>query len=218
MAPLVSLHTVCGWVLKLQQQSWVVATETLQPPVSKIFTIWPFLKKKKGFASGTSGKEHTFQCRGHKRPRFDLWARKVPWRRARQLTPVFLLGELHGQRSQQATVYGVTKSRTRLKRLSMPLKKSCLSRFKITEGKTKEQTVFWAVLPGIRRKEAVFPIEDSFTKEENPEAKLLLDAEAWKKLLCHGILIPLAVQPLKSMICAFSAAAFKFLGTPITSR
>ena len=46
MAPLVSLHTVCGWVLKLQQQSWVVATETLQPPVSKIFTILPFKKKK----------------------------------------------------------------------------------------------------------------------------------------------------------------------------
>ena len=65
-----------------------------------------------------------------------------------------------------------------MKRLSVPLKKSCLSRFKITEGKSKEQTVFWAVLSGIRRKEAVFPIEDSFTKEENPEAKLLLDAEA----------------------------------------
>ena len=30
---------------------------------------------------------------------FDLWVRKIPWRRARQLTPVFLPGKSHGQRS-----------------------------------------------------------------------------------------------------------------------
>ena len=29
----------------------------------------------------------------------DPWVRKVPWRRAWQPTPVFLLGESHGQRS-----------------------------------------------------------------------------------------------------------------------
>lgn len=33
--------------------------------------------------------------------------------------------------------------------------------------------------------------------EENLEAKLLLDAEAWDKQPYHGILTPLAVQPLK---------------------
>ena len=31
--------------------------------------------------------------------RFDPWFRKIPWRRAWQPTPVFLLGESHGQRS-----------------------------------------------------------------------------------------------------------------------
>ena len=30
---------------------------------------------------------------------FHLWARKIPWRRSWQLTPVFLPGESHGQRS-----------------------------------------------------------------------------------------------------------------------
>ena len=30
---------------------------------------------------------------------FDLWVGKIPWRRARQPTPVFLPGESHGQRS-----------------------------------------------------------------------------------------------------------------------
>ena len=35
-----------------------------------------------------------------------------------QPTPVFLPGESHGQRSWWATVHGVAKSQTRLKRLS----------------------------------------------------------------------------------------------------
>jgi len=36
------------------------------------------------------------QCR---RPRFDSWVGKVPWRRKWQPTPVFLPGESHGQRN-----------------------------------------------------------------------------------------------------------------------
>ena len=36
---------------------------------------------------------------GDKRCRFDPWVRKNPWRRAGQLTPGFLIGESHGQRS-----------------------------------------------------------------------------------------------------------------------
>jgi len=34
------------------------------------------------------------QCR---RPGFDLWVRKIPWRRERQPTPVFLPGEFNGE-------------------------------------------------------------------------------------------------------------------------
>ena len=36
------------------------------------------------------------ECR---RPRFDPWVRKIPWKRAWQPTPVFLPGESHGQKS-----------------------------------------------------------------------------------------------------------------------
>ena len=36
------------------------------------------------------------QCR---RPGFDPWVGKIPWRRERQPTPVFLPGESHSQRS-----------------------------------------------------------------------------------------------------------------------
>ena len=49
-----------------------------------------------GLSRGLSSKESTCQC---KRPRFDSWGKKVPWRRKWQPTPVFLLGESHGQRS-----------------------------------------------------------------------------------------------------------------------
>ena len=50
----------------------------------------------RGLSWGLSGKEPVCRCRRH---RFDLWIRKVAWKRAWQLTPVFLPGESHGQRS-----------------------------------------------------------------------------------------------------------------------
>ena len=43
-----------------------------------------------------AGKESACQCR---RPGFDPWVGKIPWRRKWQPTPVFLPGESHGQRS-----------------------------------------------------------------------------------------------------------------------
>jgi len=41
------------------------------------------------------GKESAYDGR---RPRFDSWVRKIPWRREWQPTLVFLPGESHGQR------------------------------------------------------------------------------------------------------------------------
>ena len=52
-----------------------------------------------GFPGSASGKEPTCQCRRHKRHRFNLWVRKIPWRRAWQPTPVFLHGEPQGHRN-----------------------------------------------------------------------------------------------------------------------
>ena len=43
----------------------------------------------KGFPGGSAGKE----CR---RPGFDPWVGKIPWRRERLPTPVFWPGEFHG--------------------------------------------------------------------------------------------------------------------------
>ena len=44
------------------------------------------------------GKESTCLCRGYRRPGFDPWVRKIPWRR-KCTAPVFLPGKFHGQRS-----------------------------------------------------------------------------------------------------------------------
>ena len=64
-----------------------------------------------GFPGGTSGKEPACQCRRHKRPGFDPWVGKIPWRKAWQHTPVFWPGESHGPRSLAGyTVHGVTES------------------------------------------------------------------------------------------------------------
>ena len=71
------------------------------------------------FPGGASGKESTCQCRRHKRCRFNPWVGKMPWRRAWQLTSVFLPEESLGQTvALWATVHRVTKSQTQLKWLS----------------------------------------------------------------------------------------------------
>ena len=58
------------------------------------------------------------QCR---RPRFDPWVGKLPWRKEWQPTPVFLTGHFHGQRSFRAIVHRVPKCQTWLSNLTLSL-------------------------------------------------------------------------------------------------
>ena len=53
----------------------------------------------KGFPGGASGKEPTCQCRRPNRPGFNLWVRKIHWRRKWQPTSMSLSGKSHRQRS-----------------------------------------------------------------------------------------------------------------------
>ena len=46
-----------------------------------------------GFLRWLSSKEPTYQCRYV----FDLWVRKIPWKRKWQPTPIFFQGKPHGQ-------------------------------------------------------------------------------------------------------------------------
>ena len=67
------------------------------------------------FPGGSDHKESACQCR---RPRFNLWVRKIPWRREWQPTPVFLPGKSHGQRSLAGCSPWVCKESDMTKRLT----------------------------------------------------------------------------------------------------
>ena len=71
-----------------------------------------------GFLGGTSGKEPACQCKRHKRCSLGPWVEKIPWRRAWQPTPVYWLGESHGQRS---LADWVPQESERTERLSLSL-------------------------------------------------------------------------------------------------
>ena len=61
--------------------------------------IKPQFTAERGLPWWLHGKESTWQCRRHKRPKFYPWVRKLLWRRAWQPTPVFLawkIPEEHG--------------------------------------------------------------------------------------------------------------------------
>ena len=66
-----------------------------------------------GSPRGVSGKEPSCQFRRHNRCSCDPWVRKIPWRREWLPTPIFLPGELHGQRSLvDYSPWGCTQSNT----------------------------------------------------------------------------------------------------------
>ena len=64
------------------------------------------------------GKEPTCQCRRRKRPEFDPWVGKIPWRRAWQPTPILAWRIPKDRGAWWATVHSVTQSQARLKQLS----------------------------------------------------------------------------------------------------
>ena len=73
-----------------------------------------------GLPCWLSGKEPATLFRRHMRHGFNPWVKKIPWRRAWQLTPV-LLGESHGQRSLSGyTMKGCTESDTAEVTVCMP--------------------------------------------------------------------------------------------------
>ena len=70
-----------------------VALVVKNPPAS----LRPY--QPEGARSRLISEESTCQYRSPKRPGFDPWVEKIPWRRKWQPTPVFLPGKSHGQRS-----------------------------------------------------------------------------------------------------------------------
>ena len=69
--------------------------------------------REQGLLSWCSDKESACQCRRHG---FDPWVGKIPWSRKWQPNPEFLPGKSMGRGAWQATVHGVTKSWTQLRK------------------------------------------------------------------------------------------------------
>ena len=67
-------------------RSSVCHTEPIENENSEIVLL-------QSFSSGSVGKESTCQCRRHRRPRFNPWVRKIPWRWKWQPTLVFFPGK-----------------------------------------------------------------------------------------------------------------------------
>ena len=93
-----------------KQESQMFVERSLSPGSNSVLQFISFKPQQQigatvstlGFLDGAGGKESTCQCRTHRTRRFSPWVRKVPWRRKRQPTPVFLPGKSHGWRSLEA--------------------------------------------------------------------------------------------------------------------
>ena len=68
-----------------------------------VMSAWPIVRSTRNEVLALSrwldGKESACQCRKRRKCEFNPWVGKIPLRRAWQPTPVFLLGESHGQRT-----------------------------------------------------------------------------------------------------------------------
>ena len=90
--PMLKFHPSSSTLLKAFQNSeisWKIffLVALISPPLN-------FL----GFPGGSVVKKSTCQYKRFRRQGFDLWIRKILWRRKWQTTPVFLPAKSHGQR------------------------------------------------------------------------------------------------------------------------
>ena len=81
------------------------------------YTIFIYLPTMRdwGFCGGSDGKESACDAGGHlqcRRPRFDSWVQKIPWKRKWTSTPVFLPGESHWQETGGLLSVGLKESDT----------------------------------------------------------------------------------------------------------
>ena len=109
---------------KTDSQVWGSICKNLQPSKdglnSNVYEIVLFYCYRtmyfRGFPGGASGKWPSCQCRSHEKLRCNPWIGKVPQRRVWQITPVFLPGKFHRQRSLVPSMG--SQSRTQLKQLN----------------------------------------------------------------------------------------------------
>ena len=64
-----------------------------------------------GFPGGSSGKELAYRRWRHRRPSFDPWVGKIPWRTAWHPIPVFLPGKSQGSWTEEPGRLGLQRVR-----------------------------------------------------------------------------------------------------------
>ena len=100
---------------------------------------------EKGMAASLGGSDGTSICLQCRRPRFDPWVGKIPWRRKWQPTPVLLPGKFHGWRNLIGySPWGHKESDTteRLHFHFHPLQYSCLEN-------SMDRGAWWATVHGV---------------------------------------------------------------------
>ena len=75
-------------------------------------SLLPSPTPSQGFPGDAGGKEHACQCRRRKGHSFNPWVGKIPWRRARQPTPVFLPEESYRTEDPSRLQFTGSQSRT----------------------------------------------------------------------------------------------------------
>ena len=113
------------WV-SLTERSYPTWWEITSGPVNFQMSHWTLMllrkTKQKTYnyltPGGANGKEPTCKCRRHKRPVFNRWVGKIPWRRKWHPLQYSCLENPMDRGAWRAIVHRITKSQTRLKRLS----------------------------------------------------------------------------------------------------
>ena len=83
---------------------WVDRWQATERWIEQVLTIKSDHYDSEGLPQCLSSKRICLQCGSCRKCRFNPWVRKIPWKRAWQLTPVFLPGESHGQRKLKGYV------------------------------------------------------------------------------------------------------------------
>ena len=95
-----SLATISSFFKSVMQFLSCFSSSDLFPYPLEVFAVLGIILHSPPVCSGLSWWLRQWKiCLQCRRPRFDLWVRKIPWRREQQSTPLFLPEKSHGQRS-----------------------------------------------------------------------------------------------------------------------
>ena len=90
---------------KKHSHKWIITNAETLEHGRKPWGPGRLLTEGPNLINASRGQESCLQCRRHRRPGFDPWVGKIPWRKKWQPTPVFLPGKSQRDRgAQRATL------------------------------------------------------------------------------------------------------------------